>query len=99
MPPYWTARRILWTGVIVALGARLVVEPVLSALVSASPFGVTFYDVGVVDVFGWLRVVISMVGWVGASMVAASFVVRVLEERGVIPAVVQGADADRANGL
>lgn len=97
MPPYWTARRILWTGVVVALGARLVVEPVLSTLVSAFPFGVTFYGFGVVDVYRGLGAVVSIAGWVGASMVAAPFVVRVLEERGVVPAAVQSADADRSD--
>ncbi|KRD44000.1 hypothetical protein ASE38_07400 [Cellulomonas sp. Root930] len=99
MPPYWTARRILWTGVVVALGARLVVQPAFYALMNAFPFSVDVYGFGVVDVFGWLEAVISIAVWVGASMVAASFVVRVLEERGVVPAVVQGADADRANEL
>ncbi|WP_421735127.1 hypothetical protein [Cellulomonas sp.] len=99
MPPYWTARRILWTGVVVALGARLVVLPVLYALVNAFPFSVDAYGLGVVDVYGWLEAIISIAVWVGASMVAASFVVRVLEERGVIPADVQGADADRSSGL
>ena len=99
MPPYWTARRILWTGVVVALGARLVVLPVFYALVNAFPFRVDFYGLGVVDVYGWLEAVISIAAWVGASMVAASFVVRVLEERGVVPAVVQEADADRSTEL
>ena len=99
MPPYWTARRIFWTGVVVALGARLVVDPALGALVGASELGVTFYGFGVLEVYGLLRSVISIAVWVGASMVAASFVVRVLEERGVVPAVVQGADADRSNEL
>lgn len=96
MPPYWTARRILWTGVVVALGARLVVEPVLDVAMSQVPFAVSFYGLGVVDVYRWLASIIGVAVWVGASMVAASLVVRVLEERGVVPVAVRGADADRS---
>jgi hypothetical protein len=99
MPPLWTARRILWTGVVVALGARLVVEPVLSVLASAVPFRLAVYNVGVFDLLGWVGAIVSMAVWVGTSRVAASFVVRVLEQRGVVPAAHNLRSDDRSNDL
>lgn len=87
MPPLWTARRLLWTGVAVALVARLVVSPFVATVVARLPVGYT--------VLGWLDAVLTLVAYTGASMVAASFVVRVLEQRGVVPAAARNANSVR----
>lgn len=95
MPPLWTARRLLWTGVAVALVAELVVSPLLGTIVSRLPLGYS--------VLAWIDTVLRLAAYTGASMVAASFVVRVLEQRGVVPAAARNANSvrpdDRSNEL
>ncbi|MEZ0447032.1 hypothetical protein [Cellulomonas sp. ICMP 17802] len=95
MPPLWTSRRLLWTGVAVALVAELVVSPLLVNLAARLLIGY--------GVLGWIDTVLRLAAYTGASMVAASFVVRVLEQRGVVPAAARNANSvrpdDRSNDL
>ena len=95
MPPLWTARRLLWSGVAVALVAKLVLSPFLANVVARLPLGYS--------VLGWLDTVLTLAAFAGASMVGASFVVRVLEQRGVVPVAARNANTvrpdDRSNEL
>jgi len=69
---------MFWTGVAVALVARFVVGPSVGLVLSSIPWGAY-------NLLWTLDTVVSLAAYAGASMVAASFVVRVLEQRGVIP--------------
>ncbi|GEL97803.1 hypothetical protein [Cellulomonas terrae] len=87
MPPLWTARRLFWTGVAVALGARLVAGFVLGPLVTVVAAGYT--------VLALVEQLAALAVYAGAAMVGASFVVRVLGQRGVVPASARNANSAR----
>lgn len=73
MPPLWSSRRLFWVGLTLALLGRLLLSPLLGTVLRGAPPAQDWLVV--------LDTVLSCSMYVGASMVGAAFVVRVLEAR------------------